>query len=754
MSETELPSIPSTEPPSALSTMDRRIILGLVILVLACFWPLGQADFLSYDDPTFVTFNPYIRQGITLDTIKYAFTSFESGYWHPLTWLSHALDVNIYGPMIGTPRNFPAGHHFTNLLLHMGSTLLLWQVLKRMTGANLASAWVAAMFAVHPMHVESVAWISERKSTLSTLFFLLTILAYHHYLQRRTLERYVLIVLAFACALMSKPMTVTTPVVLLLLDVWPLNRIALGRGFWRSLVQPIVEKIPLFVLSAGSAYITIHSTIVVKTFYYFSDVPLKQRLETSIISYARYLGKLVWPTHLSVFYPFPPEWPVAWVAGSCVLFVVLTAIVLLLSKKRPYLFVGWMWFAIMLVPVIGLFAVGDSSLADRYTYVPYIGLFIAIAWLAMSLPKSLKPTLIGLGALSIVLCAGVTFRQVWFWRNTTTLMGHSIDVTKDNWLAELNYGLALEDTPRQSEAEAHVREAVRIRPGGAAPNLALAKILLDAKKVDEAIPHIYIAGKVKPDAWNFKTLYARALAMTGRHVEAVQMFQDILKDHPQIVEAEIYLARSMVALGQLEEAEMHLRNALKYDPGIAQVHFELAQIAAELDRPQDAIDEYEAAIALNPGFGVAHLNYGIMLAKIGKYPEAMQELTAADNFLAADDLHERSLLEMNTALLLEKKLMRPLDASEHYIKALDFAKKLVELQPKEPAAQFELARTLNQVGQPEQAAVSAQKAMDLAVANGNRYFIIEIQRQFPNVKFKLPTTQTTPPASQPTTQAN
>jgi len=755
VSETELPlNSPDAITPNPEADTNRLILLGLIVLVLACFWPLGHADFINYDDPTFVTFNPYIRQGITLDTIKYSFVSFDSGYWHPLTWLSHALDVNIYGPKVGdTGVYFPAGHHFTNLLLHMASTLLVWVVLKRMTGRNLASAWVAAMFAVHPMHVESVAWISERKSVLSTFFFLLTLLAYHRYTLQRTADRYLLVVLAFACALMSKPFTVTTPCVLLLLDVWPLKRIELGPAFWRTLGRSLVDKIPLLLLAAGSSFITIYSTVVVKTFYYFDQVPLRQRLATSIISYARYLGKLVWPTHLSVFYPFPAAWPMSWIAGSTVLFILLTVLATLQVKKRPYLLIGWLWFAGMLVPVIGLFAVGDSSLDDRYTYVPYLGLFIAIAWFALDLPESFKKPLAGLGIALVLICAVLSYKQTWVWQDTTTVMGHAMSVTEDNWLADLNYGISLIGTPREAEAETYFKDAIRIRPTGAAPRVAYAKFLLDNKRLDEALPHIYVAGKIKPDAWNFQTLYARALAMNGRHQEAIDRFQSILQEHPQVVEAEVYMARSLVALGRLDDAEQHYRNALKYDPSIARAHHELGAIAAAMERPQDALEEFEGAIAINPGLGVAHLDYAVMLAKIGKYEESMAELGAADKFLGPTELHERSLMEMTMGTLLEK-MRHPVDASGHYVKALDLAREQVAARPNEPAAHYELAITLKRLGTPEEAAQVAQKAMDLAFSTGNRYFVLALKQQFPEVKFVLPTTRpTTNPTSQPTTKA-
>lgn len=422
------------------------------LVTFALFSSLLRSGFINFDDPAYVTSNSHIRSGVTLQGIAWAFTQFYSYNWHPLTWVSHMLDVSLFGFN-------PAGHHLTSLLLHLANTLLLFSVLRLMTGAGWRSLVVALLFALHPLHVESVAWVAERKDVLSTLFWLLAMRAYLDYVERPGSARYFLVLFLFGCGLMAKPMVVTLPIILLLLDYWPLER---SRPFIRLLL----EKVPFILLSATSAAVTF---IAQQREGAITPAPFSANVANALIAYIAYLGKTVWPVRLAVYYPLHPEEIHSWqIACAALTLVAITALVLWQRNKRPYLAAGWFWYLVTLAPVSGLVRIGGGyTMADRYTYVPLIGIFVAAVWGGAELASKARlpgKTLIIIACVVMIPLSFATWHQVRYWRDSVTLFEHAVDVTHDNRLAQTNLASALMQQGNFSGALPHVAESLRLFP--------------------------------------------------------------------------------------------------------------------------------------------------------------------------------------------------------------------------------------------------------------------------------------------------
>jgi hypothetical protein len=414
-------------------TSGRRLSLALgaalALLTLAAWLPALRNGFVNLDDPYYVTANPRVLQGITRAGIAWALTAKVASNWHPLTLFSHMLDGQLYGLK-------PAGHHATSLLLHLANVLLLFEVLRRMTGAAGRSAAVAALFAVHPTRVESVAWIAERKDVLSALFWILAMGAWARYARRPSIGRYGLVAFLMILGLMAKPMVVTLPFALLLLDVWPLDRLPLG---WRRLG---VEKLPLLALSAASSLITLRYQEM--SLAPLEVVPWSLRAANALVAYAAYLGKLFWPTRLAIFYPIPPVIPAWKIAGAALLLIAITALAVWRARREPWLLTGWLWFLGTLVPVIGLVQVGRQAMADRYTYIPSIGLFLALVWTLAELARAHRAALAATAGIVILALAVATRVQVGYWADSATLFRHALTATDDgNYLAHIGLGKAL-----------------------------------------------------------------------------------------------------------------------------------------------------------------------------------------------------------------------------------------------------------------------------------------------------------------------
>ncbi len=497
------------------------ICLSLAVLTWLVFGQTLWHDFVNYDDPRYVYENTRITGGLTISSIAWALTHVHSLNWHPLTTISHILDCQLYGLK-------PGWHHFTNVLLHTLAAILLFFALQQMTGAMWRSAFVAAVFAIHPLRVESVAWIAERKDVLSGVFFMLTLLAYAYYVRRPRIARYLLVSFIFACGLMSKPMLVTLPFVLLLLDYWPLARIK-GQ-FWKR----VLEKIPLIALSVVSSVITflVQKGAVGQT----EELPIFERINNAVVSYVLYIWQMLWPVDLAVFYPHPENRLPLWEIVSClVLLTCVTAVAIALRKRRPYLITGWLWYLGMLVPVIGLVQVGWQGRADRYTYLPQIGLYMAVTWGAVDLTAFYRHqrTILGTAALLVIgtltSCAWV---QTSYWRDSERLFRHAAAVTTNNDVADNNLGIVFLGQGKADEAISLLQRAADLRPDNGPAHENLAKALLQKGRVTEALTHYRKLLELQPDNMEVHNIVGTVLVQQGRVGEGVEEWQKVLTLEP------------------------------------------------------------------------------------------------------------------------------------------------------------------------------------------------------------------------------
>ena len=521
------------------------ICIALAAVTLLVYAPILRNGFVNYDDPDYIINNSHVKAGLTWTGVVWAFQSAEASNWHPLTWISHMADCQLFGLK-------PAGHHLTSLLFHTANTLLLFLLLNRLTGALWRSAFVAALFALHPLHVESVAWASERKDVLSAFFWMLTLLAYTRFVSESKVRSpkskvfYALALLAFACGLMSKPMVVTLPFVLLLLDFWPLRRIANGGLRMANLAPLILEKVPFFVLTIASCVIT--RLVQGGALWSTASLPLSFRLANALMACVRYISKTVWPADLALIYPYPHHWPIAAVITVALLLALCSALALLWAKPHPYLAVGWFWYLGTLVPVIGLVQVGIQSMADRYTYLPSIGLFIIVAWglndLLNSRPQKTKIAA-AVGGLALAGCVAVTSIQLAYWRDSLTLFSHTIEVTTDNYAAEDCLGTTLENLGQKDEAEKCYAASVRFEPDYPLGQFHLGMILLEQGKAVEASNHLAIAARLAPQNPVIQFDYGLYLSQHGNPAEAARCFRAALAARPDFPEAKTNLAKAL-----------------------------------------------------------------------------------------------------------------------------------------------------------------------------------------------------------------
>jgi cytochrome c-type biogenesis protein CcmH/NrfG len=584
-----------------------RLYVLLIYVVLALttggvYLQVHGHEFVSLDDIMYVVKNEQVLRGISRESIVWAFTKPYFGNWHPLTWLSHMLDCELFGLNA-------RGHHLTSLLFHMASTLLLFGVLKRMTGAVWRSAFVAAAFALHPLHVESVAWVSERKDVLSTFFWLLTMWAYVVYVERPSFVRYVPIVVFFALGLMAKQMLVTLPFVLLLLDYWPLGRLRFGqlggeagtRGAWKQVFRLVGEKMPLFVLTAISCvmvYVVQQSAGAVA-----SRIGPVVRMANAVISYSRYIVMMLWPAKLAVFYPFPREVDVGVLLGSAVFLMFVSVAVILLVRRRPYLAVGWLWYVGTLLPVIGLVQIGGQAMADRYTYVPLTGLFIMIGWGAADFLKGLRYSKVVLGVVgvTVVLALGVcTWFQVGYWRNSAALFEHALAVTESNYMAHKCLGWSLLDQGKVGEAIDHYQEALRLEPDDDEAIAKLGAALVWKGQVDTAIRH-----------------YREFLQRRPGSYQIHRDLGDVLLVREKIRMRSGAWARPTAQI-ELDEAAEHYREALRLKGDYLEVHYSLATVLERQGKLEAAIEHYKEELRLNPNHDKARQGLKAALVKQDK----------------------------------------------------------------------------------------------------------------------------------------
>ena len=562
---------------------DLLISLFLVIAILSVYWQVRNHDFINFDDDLYVTINPHVQTGLTLDSIIWAFTSTHASNWHPLTWLSHMLDCQIYGMN-------PGQHHLTNVLFHILNTLLLFFVFKRMTKDLWQSGFVAALFALHPLHIESVAWVAERKDVLSTFFWMLTLRSYVRYVERSGLNRYLPVLFFFILGLMAKPMLVTLPFVLLLLDYWPLKRFRLGssengqdcrpRSFYLGLVW---EKLPFFLLAAGSSVITFmvqKSTGAVST---LAVIPFHVRIFNAIVSYASYIRKMIWPHNLAVLYPYPKSISYWQVVGAGLLLAAITVVVFRTVKTKPYFAVGWFWFLGTLVPVIGLVQVGLQTMADRYTYVPLIGLFIMVAWGVPDILGKWRYKKKIFAVLSVFVLSAFmicTWFQVGKWRNSMTLFQNAADVTENNYAAYEKLGEALAAQGKMDSAIQHYSEALRIRPDFESTYLSMGVALREQGNYDAAIRHFREALRINPNNAIAHNNLGVVLARKGNAKEAVSQFFEAIRINSDYAGAYYNLGKIFANQGKIEDATLYYRKTLHIDPNMTQALYNLSWILA------------------------------------------------------------------------------------------------------------------------------------------------------------------------------
>ena len=631
------------------------ISFGLVLITWLVFGQTGRHDFVNYDDRVYVYDNHQIRSGFTPHGIAWVFTHEHAGNWHPLTTISHMLDYQIFKLDAG-------GHHLTNVFLHTVAVLLLFFLLRQMTGSMWRSAFVAAVFAIHPLRVESIAWVAERKDVLSAVFFMLTLGAYVRYARKQKLGRYILVAVLLVCGLLSKPMFVTVPFVLLLLDYWPLQRIQmsdvrsqrsdgesgkLGRmqrfaaanppplrrggsegkratphaplslsqgerkqvkGYYRVVVRKLVpEKIPLIILSIPTAVATF--LIQERSAGSIAQLPFAWRIENAIVSYVTYIWQMVWPVNLAAFYPHPENRLAIWqIALAALLLIAVTLLVIALRRTRPYLLVGWLWYLVMLLPVIGIVQVGLQGHADRYTYLPQIGLYIAITWLVSDLAKSLpyrRQILAGAGAVVVVVLSGCAWKQVTYWKNSETLWTRALAVTRDNDVAHANLGMFLAERGELDEGLSHLQTALAIRSGAVHPHYTLSLALIHsdlgytlARKglLAVAISHLQTAVKLQPNYADAHYNLGTAFFQKGQIEEAISEWRKTLSIRPNDAETHISLGNALVQMGLVREAIAHYEEALEIAPDSALALNNLAWILSA--SPDDKVRDGNKAIAL------------------------------------------------------------------------------------------------------------------------------------------------------------
>jgi protein O-mannosyl-transferase len=603
------------------------ICIFLMVATFCIYSQLQDHEFINFDDDLYITDNLNVQAGLTGESFKWVFTTSHPPYWHPMTWLSHMLDYQLYGL-------HPKGHHLTNIFIHISSVLILFIVLLRMTGAFWQSGFVAAMFAFHPLNVESVAWIAERKNVLSTLFWLLTMWAYIHYAERPTVKRYGLVFLFFTLGLMSKPMLVTLPFVLLLLDYWPLRRLKFEQERSRDKIlekntakkpevfQLVLEKVPLFLLTVGLSIVTVHLQSIAGAVKSLDVFPLQARLTNAVFSYLEYLGKMIWPSGLSILYPHPGNALPVWqgILSGMVL-VGITIISIRLIRKAPYFAVGWFWYLGTLVPVIGIVQVGGQAMADRFSYIPLIGIFIIVAWgvpgLISKWSHKGKVLFVSAGIVIFALLI-TTWKQTSHWKNSIAVYNHAIRVTdkKYSGLAVIhnNLGISLFADQKSEEAISHFKMAIKLRPSYDKAHFNLGVALFSEQKNKEAISHYKMATNLNPN-------YTAAHFNLG-----VALFAD----------------------RKNEEAIYHLKMAIKLKPTYTTAHFNLGVALLAGRKNGEAISHYKIAIKLNPNYTNAHYNLGVALLQKEEMKEAVHHFKEAlrlkPDFIRARDYLELALI--------------------------------------------------------------------------------------------------------------
>jgi tetratricopeptide (TPR) repeat protein len=698
----------------------------LIVAVLAVFGQTVYHGFIDFDDDQYVFENPHVM-GFTTHGLIWAFTDTHAVNWHPLTWLSHMLDCQLYGLK-------PGGHHLTNVLLHAATSVLLFLVLWQMTAAMGRSAFVAAVFAIHPLRVESVAWVAERKDVLSGLFFMLTLGAYLGYARRPfSLARYGLMMLLFVLGLLSKPMLVTLPFVLLLLDYWPLGRFGAASAEFEALpiedgqgtsppghprhlspVLLLIEKLPLLLLAAGSCVATFlaqHEVALAN-----DELKLPARLANASVSYLAYVGKMFYPVGLAVFYPHPQNGLPAWkVTASVLAIAAILAATWLWRRKHPYLIVGWLWYLGMLVPVIGLVQVGAQAMADRYTYLPQIGLSLAVTWLTWNYCSARRSSRWLAGVTAVLVVAGLmsaAARQTSFWRDNETLWNHTLACTSQNHVAHNLLGNGLFRQGRVDEATSQYQQALEIAPNYMEGHYNLGLVFYRQGKLAEAITHFQLALAANPRTPEVYNNLGNALFQQGRLDDAFSSYQKAIEIDPEHAMAYYNLGVISSQRGDSDAAIAQYRKALQYDPRFADAYHNLAFHLERAGHLDEAIADYQQALACKPSLVESRNQLGDALFRQGKIPAAVAQWRES---LRIRPEQIAVLNEMAWVLATS-----PDTSSRHGAEAVALAQHAVELcGGREPAILDTLAASEAESGRIAEALQTARRALALAASQHN-----------------------------------
>jgi Flp pilus assembly protein TadD len=719
-----------------------RIVCVLLTLVtLLVYLPVRHYAFLNFDDPDYVTENPMVQAGLTWSGFQWAFTTWHASNWHPLTWLSHMVDCQLFGLNAG-------GHHLVNVLFHATNAVLLFLLLLRLTSALWQSAFIAALFAWHPLHVESVAWVAERKDVLSAFFGLLTLMAYVCYAQGVTSgmwqvtrtnsirsrvtcpasRYYSLALLFFALGLMAKPMLVTLPFVFLLLDYWPLRRVT-GDGWqvtgdkksvgklstlnctpnaFGAQLSTILEKWPFFALAAASCVVTFVAQKRGEAVVSLGGYPLSSRIANAAVAYVKYLFNSVYPVNLAVIYPLPiyslpKENPWVQVAGAIIVLAMISWVIWRARRQRPYLLTGWLWYLGMLVPVVGLVQVGSQAMADRFTYLPLIGVFIGVVFGLGDLAKKLRLEPMVMASVAGVVLAGCLFataRQLRFWRDSETLFEHTLAVTKDNPIAQSNLGTALSEAGQPQEAAEHFGEALRLNPGYAPAHYNLGVALTQTGHLQEAMEHFREALRLNPDYAPAHYNLGHALLQTGQPQEAIEHFQEALRLKLDDAPAHNNLGVALVQTGHPQEAIKHYQEALRLQPNLPEAQYNLGNALLQTGQPQEATAHFQEALRLKPDYAMAHNNLGVALAQTGQPQAAIKHYQEALRLQPnLPDAH----CDLGITLT---EVGRLTEAITHFEQAL-------QLEPNHPKAHNGLGLALLQNGQADKAIAQFRTALQL-----------------------------------------
>ncbi|MGB5219023.1 MAG: tetratricopeptide repeat protein [Smithella sp.] len=609
-----------------ISSGKQKFIICIILtaLTFAVYWQVNQFDFVNIDDNIYIIENSHIKSELNKDALLWAVTTKYGDLWNPLVWLSFMVDYQLYGLKAG-------GYHVTNLILHILSTLLLFWLFHRMTGAVWKSAFVAAFFALHPLHVESVAWVSERKDVLSAFFWMLTLCFYVYYTEKPAVKRYVFVLFSFVLALMSKPMVITLPLIMILLDYWPLKRFESHKS--NLFLWQLKEKMPFFILSTALVLITIYSTSEQKSI--MKAFSFSSRLANAIVSYVIYLEKTFWPHNMAIFYPFPNSIPFWQVSGSFLIIILISLAFIVMAKRMPYLLVGWLWYAIAIAPVSGIIQISLTApyaMADRYHYLPSIGIGIILAW---GVPfffrnQNIRTKLFPLAVIIFIFILSLlTWKQCGYWGDSIKLWSHALKVTKNNFMAHGNLGVALLSKGKNKDALVHLNEALRLKPdhmllylnrGGAYAELGqYQSAFADFDKVIMIMPDY-------ADAYNCRGV---VFSKIGQYQNALKDFNTSVRLKPDNTAIYNYRGTAYAKLGQYQLAMNDFKKATNLDRDFLESYINLAALYGKLNQYHNVIKNLSEVIRLQPDNALFYFNRGFAYAKIGQYQSAIQDMDKA-----------------------------------------------------------------------------------------------------------------------------